>query len=237
VIVIETPVAAPQEVLAFWFGAPIGSEQDALARVRRWFQGGPAFDEQVRARFPGTIEAALRGDLDAWSGEVSGRLALILVLDQMTRNVFRGTTRAWSGDARALALATEALDAGLDAELPFEQRIFLGMPLHHAENVLAQERAHTRALALRPLAPPELRRVAETHVEQAAKYLDVIARFGRFPFRNAVLGRVTTPEEASFLASFVAAPAAVSLPANFPVVAVSSGTESTRESREAIALA
>jgi uncharacterized protein (DUF924 family) len=200
-------VAGPDEVLAFWFGEPITSEEDALARTRRWFQGGGAFDAEVRARFLGTIEAALRGELDAWSSTPSGRLALVLVLDQLTRNAFRGTPKAWSGDARALALALEALDRELDAELPFEQRVFLAMPLAHSENLRAQTRSHARSLALRPLAPPHLRRIAEAHVEQTAKYLDIISRFGRFPFRNPALGRATTPEEAAFLETFVALPA------------------------------
>jgi uncharacterized protein (DUF924 family) len=200
-------VATPEEVLAFWFGAPIASEDDAMVRLRRWFRCDEAFDADLRARFLGTIEAALRGELDGWARSMDGRLALVLVLDQMTRNAFRGTPRAWSGDERALALATEALDVGLDASLPLERRFFLGMPLLHAENLPAQERSHARALTLRPLAARELRRMAEGHVEQSAKYLDVISRFGRFPFRNAVLGRVSTPEETSFLATFVAPPA------------------------------
>jgi uncharacterized protein (DUF924 family) len=195
-------------VLTFWFGAPIASEEDSMARARRWFRGGEAFDAEVRGRFLGTIEAALRGELDAWSRTVRGRLALVLVLDQLTRNTFRHTARAWAGDERARALANEALD-GLDADLPFEQRVFLGMPLLHAEDLPTQRRFHARAVGLRTVAPIQFRRIAEAHVEQAAKYLDIISRFGRFPFRNEVLGRVSTREEVAFLATFVAAPAAM----------------------------
>jgi uncharacterized protein (DUF924 family) len=207
---LATPaVATPKDVLAFWFDRPIASEEDSLARTKRWFRGGEAFDAEVRARFLGTIEAALRGELDAWSRTVSGRLALVLLLDQLTRNAFRGTPRTWAGDACALALANEALDENLDADLPFEQRLFLGMPLLHAEDVLAQRRSHARALGLRAVAPVHLRRIADAGVEQAAKYLDVIARFGRFPFRNEVLGRVSTDEELAFLATFVRGPAAM----------------------------
>jgi uncharacterized protein (DUF924 family) len=202
-------VATPEDVLAFWFGAPVASEEDSIARARRWFRGGEAFDAEVRGRFLGTIEAALRGELDAWSRTVTGRLALVLVLDQLTRNAFRGTPRTWAGDACALALANAALAGNVDADLPFEQRVFLGMPLLHAEDLLAQRRSHARALGLRTVAPMHLRRIADAHAEQAAKYLDVISRFGRFPFRNEVLGRVSTQEEVAFLATFVAAPAAL----------------------------
>jgi uncharacterized protein (DUF924 family) len=208
-VVKEGHLVAPTDVLAFWFGAPIVSEEDSIARVRRWFRCGDAFDAEVRGRFLGTIEAALRGELDAWSRTVSGRLALVLVLDQLTRNAFRGTPRTWAGDERALALANEALDGNLDADLPFEQRVFLGMPLLHAEDILAQRRSHARALHLRAVAPAHLRRLAEAGVEQTAKYLDVISRFGRFPFRNEVLGRVSTEEEVAFLATFVPAPTAL----------------------------
>jgi uncharacterized protein (DUF924 family) len=199
-------LATPDDVISFWFGPPIASEKDASERIQRWFRGGEAFDAEVRGRFLGTIEAALRGELDAWASRVTGRLALIVVLDQLTRNAFRGTPRAWSGDARALALALAAIDGGLDSELPFEQRTFLAMPLHHAEDLGVQNRHHARVLALRPLAPPQLRRLAEAGLEQATKYLDIIQRFGRFPFRNQVLGRASTPEEERFMQTFVAPP-------------------------------
>src|SRR5439155_22905519 len=112
-------IASPDEVLRFWLGEPIENADDAIARARRWFRGGASLDDEVRARFLPTIEAALRGELDTWTRTIRGRLALVLVLDQLTRNAFRGDPKTWSGDSRALRLCLEAIEGGLDCELPW----------------------------------------------------------------------------------------------------------------------
>jgi uncharacterized protein (DUF924 family) len=191
-----------EDVLAFWFGAPIVDADDATARMRRWFTEGPRLDAEITRTFGATIEAALRSDLDVWASCARGRLALVLVLDQLTRHVFRGTRRTWEGDAKAQALAIDAIERGMDAELDYVERMFLGMPLAHAEDVAMQRRSLEYGARTAATAPPHLARLAEAHREQTAKYRDIVARFGRFPFRNAVLGRASTADETSFLASF-----------------------------------
>jgi uncharacterized protein (DUF924 family) len=189
-------------VLQFWFGLPIRDLDDAMSRLRRWFTEGPLLDAEVKQAFGATIEAALRGDLDAWASDARERLALIIVLDQFTRHAFRGTPRVWAGDANAQSLALEAIDRGMDAGLGYFERTFLGMPLAHAEDLALQRRAREYAERTARAAPAHLARCAEVHREQAAKYESIIERFGRFPFRNAILGRTTTPEEAAFLVDF-----------------------------------
>src|SRR5437879_2062138 len=130
-----------EAVLAFWFGAPVRDVDDAVARMRRWFPEGNLLDAEVRRTFGATIEAALRGDLDGWAADGRGLLALVIVLDQLTRHAFRGTARAWEGDARAQALAVDAIDRGVDVELDYMERLFLGMPLAHAEDGALQRRS------------------------------------------------------------------------------------------------
>jgi uncharacterized protein (DUF924 family) len=190
----------PADVLDFWFGPPVTSESESLALLRRWFLDGPALDDEVKRRFTQTIEAALRGDLDAWADDPRGRVALIIVLDQLTRHVFRGTARTWDGDAKAQALALEAIDRGLDQTLGYLERTMLGMPLAHAENLGLQVRSAEYGQRVAASAPPHLARMASAQREQSSKYHSIIARFGRFPFRNSVLGRTTSSEEQAFLA-------------------------------------
>jgi uncharacterized protein (DUF924 family) len=197
-------IQPPADVLRFWFGPPVRDLDDGMSRLRRWFIDGPLLDAEVKQTFGATTEAALRGELDAWSSDARGRLALVIVLDQFTRHVFRGTTRTWEGDRKAQSLAFEAIDRGLDAELDYFERTFLAMPLAHAEDLTLQRRSMAYAARVAATAPPHLARFAEVHVEQAAKYESIIARFGRFPFRNAILGRTTTAEEAAFLVDFPA---------------------------------
>jgi uncharacterized protein (DUF924 family) len=195
-------VTTPADVLSFWFGSPVRDDADAQARMRRWFMDGRALDAEVKLRFGSTIEAALRGDLDGWVLDMRGRLALVIVLDQLTRHAYRGTDRVWSGDAKAIALATEAIAQGLDLELDYLERMFLGMPLAHAEDIAMQRRSVEYGVRLAMTAPAHLARLVDAQREQTWKYHDIIARFGRFPFRNAVLGRSTTAEESAFLADF-----------------------------------
>jgi uncharacterized protein (DUF924 family) len=190
----------PGEVVEFWFGTPARTPEEVMQKTLRWFRGGEAMDREARERFGRAVERAVRGELDAWAEEPSGRLALVLLLDQLTRNVFRGDpARMYAGDARAQRLALEAFDRGMDRGLPYEQRLFLSMPLLHAEDLALQRRAGAIAAALAAEAPPQYAQMAAMNREQTAKYTSVIERFGRFPHRNAVLGRASTPEEEEFL--------------------------------------
>jgi uncharacterized protein (DUF924 family) len=181
------PPAAARAVLEFWFGPAPHAARPA------WFHKDPQFDATVRERFGGEIAAALAGGLGDWCGDAHGSLARVLVLDQFTRNAFRDTPAAFAGDARALATADDAIARGFEAVLdPFE-RWFLYLPFEHAEDLAHQE----RSLALFG------RLAAETGerspLEWAEKHAAVIRRFGRYPHRNAILGRVSTPEELDYL--------------------------------------
>ena len=181
------------DILAYWFG-PRNAERDAARRPDpRWFVKDPSFDAEIRARYGDAIEAALGGAFEAWTGTPHGALARILLLDQFTRNVFRDTPRAFAGDALALEAAGAAVDAGFDRSLdPFE-RWFLYLPFEHAEDIAIQERsvALFNALAAEP--------GMEGIVEYAVRHRDIVARFGRFPHRNAILGRTSTAGEIAFL--------------------------------------
>ncbi len=198
-----TPVSA-EDVLGFWFGAPAATEAELMSKVQRWFSGGPVLDAEVKARFGATVEAALSGKLDGWDRTPRGRLALVLVLDQFTRNMFRGDPRTHAGDAKAQRLALEAFENGSASGLTHLETIFLSMPFTHAEDLALSKRGAAIALRLAETAAPELARVSAMHVEQTHKYVDVITRFGRFPHRNALLGRDSSAEEQAFLVDWAA---------------------------------
>ena len=175
----------PTDVLAFWFSQPPAN----------WFRKNEAFDTDIRARFGATIDVALNGGLRAWDEEgPAGTLARILVLDQFTRNAFRGTPASFAGDALALAAAQSLVDSGADQQLTPAQRSFAYMPFEHAEDPAMQ----ARAIDLFGKLATDHDGFGDT-LEFARRHARVIARFGRFPHRNAILGRASTPEEAAFL--------------------------------------
>lgn len=193
-------MSAPFEtILSFWIGDPDEDVREPGTRVRRWFQGGDALDRDIRERFGDLVAAAQAGDLDAWAQSARPRLALVILLDQLSRNAFRGDARAHAGDAKALALAVEAYDRGWDRELSLEERRWLVMPLLHAEDVATLDRARGIFAGLAAAAPDAHKGAFEAGVTRAENYRAVIARFGRFPHRNALLGRISTPEEEAFL--------------------------------------
>lgn len=187
-----TPSAAQliDSVHEFWFGAP-GSPESFR---REWFAKDEAFDAQIRERFGGVVDAALNGAHREWRDSPRGALAYILVLDQFPRNLFRGRPEAFAGDARALESAELALAAGFDARLRPIERMFLYLPLMHSEDLARQERSVALCQQL-ALDAPDL-----DNVRFALDHRDVIRRFGRFPQRNAALGRASTPEELAYLA-------------------------------------
>lgn len=166
------------DVVAFW----------REAGPARWFTKDTAFDQDFQSRGLALHEAAARGDLDAWSATPEGALALMILLDQFPRNAFRGTPRMFVSDAKALALAKAAIAAGHDMAVADDLRVFFYLPFEHAEDPDEQERAVT---LITPLGGESLA-YAEIH-------RDIIRRFGRFPHRNALLNRATTPEEQRFL--------------------------------------
>jgi uncharacterized protein (DUF924 family) len=176
------------EILQFWFG--VGSEEE---HERRWFAQDASFDQSCRNGFLADHERAARGELDSWKAEPSSALALILLLDQFPRNIFRGTPQAFATDSKALATAKEAIERGFDLALPPARRPFIYLPFQHSENVDDQ---HESVRLFRKLAVEHP--ATAGHVKYAEHHVEVIRRFGRFPHRNAVLGRVSTPEEAAF---------------------------------------
>ena len=183
----------PQDVLDFWFGAP-GSPEAGKPR-REWFVKKDEFDAVIRERFGAAIDQALAGGLREWdAGGAQGTLARILVLDQFTRNAHRNTPLSFAGDALALAAARSLVDSGADRELPPLQRAFVYMPFEHAEDAYMQERAVELFGVLAAEHPG-----FDEMLDYAHRHRGVIARFGRFPHRNEILGRASTPEEMEFL--------------------------------------
>jgi len=186
----EATASEADAVLDFWFGAP-GSSEFGSAR-KAWFSKDAAFDAAIRDRFGALIERALRGELDDWGGAPRSAIAQVLVLDQFTRNAFRDTPRAFAGDARALATAEAAIAQTFDASLALLERWFLYMPFQHSESRDTQTRSLELFAALARDGLPD-------PLQWAQRHHDIVARFGRFPHRNGILGRASTPEEEAFL--------------------------------------
>lgn len=174
-----------RSVIDFWFRE---------LTPHQWFtDGGPQFDDRVRARFGALVEAAWLGALDHWAASARGRLALIILLDQFPRHCFRGMPEAYASDTKAQALAVDGIEAGMDEQLNFAERQFFYMPLMHAEDRGLQALSLERFEALLE--------DAEAVVDFASGHRRLVYRFGRFPHRNRILGRASSPEEEAFLAS------------------------------------
>jgi uncharacterized protein (DUF924 family) len=172
-------LVGPKDVLAFW----------QAAGPQKWFKKDPAFDAEIAARFSAVWQDAADGKLAQWEATPQGALALVIVLDQLPRNMFRGSARTYQVDAIARAAADRALARGFDQQVPPPERQFFYLPFMHSESLPDQERCVDLA---RRYGDDEFTKYAERHA-------DIVRRFGRFPHRNALLGRATTPEEQAFL--------------------------------------
>jgi uncharacterized protein (DUF924 family) len=161
--------------------------------------GWPEVDREITERFGELLERARRGELYHWADTSRGRLALIIVLDQFSRNIYRGSPLSYSQDEKALRLALEGIDLGMDRELTPVRRNLFWLPLGHSEDLALHERSVRHADEEAANAPPHLRAMAEFVVSQARAARNVIARFGRHPHRNEILGRDSTPEELEYL--------------------------------------
>lgn len=181
----------PRDVLDFWFDP---------AHAAHWFAADAQFDQQIRQRFGAAAVAAVQGQFDDWADVAESWLALLILLDQFPRNLHRGDARSWSADVKAQRFALSGLADGFDKSLPPLQRVFAYLPLEHAEDTGLQQRSVALFEVLHAQAPPEQRERYAMFLDYARRHHDVIARFGRFPHRNAVLGRSSTPDEVSYLA-------------------------------------
>jgi uncharacterized protein (DUF924 family) len=180
-------------LLDFWFGLPGDPEREDHRPI--WFKSTPEHDAQLRELFLADYERAAAGALDAWEAAPETALALLLLLDQIPRNIFRDTPRAYATDAAARATAERALARGFDATFPVAWRKFFYMPFHHSEDLADQRRAAALAASL-----PDTRDRRGGLGRYGLPYPEVIERFGRFPHRNTILGRASTPEEVAFMA-------------------------------------
>ena len=185
------------EILSFWFGPGDDPYRVAPEISKRWFAGGETFDDEIRDRYGDHLERAIRGEYDDWAQSPSGRMALILVLDQFSRNLFRGSPRSWSQDLLAQRLTLQGMELGHDQALRPVERTFFYLPLEHAEDLQLQELSVQAYQRLADDAPDDAG--FDTTLDYAVRHQEIIERFGRFPHRNKIIGRPTTKEEAAFL--------------------------------------
>ena len=186
-------------ILKFWLGDNFPSSAASEKNTQRWFFGNSAIDTQIRERFGNAIEVALDGGFDDKVTNELDWLALLILLDQFPRNVFRGSPRAFAGDGKALALALAGIACGYDQLMHPMARLFCYLPLEHSEDIAMQGRAVSLFQTFRDQAPADLAQSVDGWLDYAIRHRDVIARFGRFPHRNAVLGRNSTSEELAYL--------------------------------------
>jgi len=184
------PVRTPSDVLEFWF-----SDQSRAL----WFEKNAAFDEAIRGRFEDTVRAAADGELEHWERTAPGALALVIVLDQFPRNLYRGSARAFAADARAREVADRAIVRRLDQEIPLAQRHFFFLPFEHSESSGDQERSIALFQAWAEAHDGQARDRALEQMRYVHRHAEIVARFGRFPHRNEALGRESTEAEIAFL--------------------------------------
>jgi len=197
---MSTLPPAATAVLDFWFGTLVDDVATAQAQRKLWWSKDPAVDADMRRRFAGLVDAAAAGVHDDWAASPRGQLALILLFDQFPRNIHRDTPQAFAFDARALPLAQGLVSTEGDRALRRIERVFCYLPLEHAESIETQDRSVELFRALAADTQEHQRETFAGYVDYALRHRDVIARFGRFPHRNRILGRRSTPEENEFLA-------------------------------------
>ena len=191
-------VSTIQDILGFWFGDFNEHGTTVEHKGPLWWGGGAALDAEIKERFGDSVEAAGRGELNDWAETAEGRLALILLLDQFTRNVYRKTAQAFSLDPLARSLVLEGLEKGHDKELQYIQRVFFYMPLEHSEEMAHQEKCVEVFEALLEEVSEEVKSVFQDYVNFAYRHKKIIDQFGRYPHRNSVLGRESTQAELDY---------------------------------------
>ncbi|MGB8331119.1 MAG: DUF924 family protein [Polyangiales bacterium] len=188
-----------KRILEFWFG-----QLDELGRSRpeqrkRWWTKSESFDQAIESEFLSDYEAIVAGTREAWRSSAHGALAYIIVLDQFSRNMFRGTPKMFAADERARKACREGLDAGFDTKLCFDERVFFYLPLEHSEDMEDQLRCRALFEELLRCAPAPVQGDAKYYLDFAERHKAIIERFGRYPHRNEILGRASTAEEIAFL--------------------------------------
>jgi len=192
-------IATPEAILNYWFGASGTAREIADRQSKLWFGKLPGKDREVSERFTPTFNAAATGSLDKWALTPRGRLALVIVLDQFPHHIHRDTPDTFAQDTKALALSLAALAAGEDRSLALIERVFLYLPLEHAESLAMQDLSVAQYQQLVDEAPESERATFANFLDYAHKHRDVVVRFGRFPHRNAILSRPSSAEEIAFL--------------------------------------
>ena len=186
-----------EEILHFWFGdlQTINLEE----RVKLWFGGEEETDRLIRDKFEPDLLQAISGELARWEETPRGSLALIILLDQFSRNIYRNTPRAFAQDKMALGICLRGMDQGKDLVLDLLERVFFYLPMEHAENLEIQRKSVKAFESLVKAAPPDMKNTFESFLDYAVRHYAIIEKFGRFPHRNEILGRASTPEELEFL--------------------------------------
>jgi uncharacterized protein (DUF924 family) len=186
-------------ILSYWFSA--NPDRAALAedRAALWWSKNSQVDEEIRARFESTVKLAEESKLNPWLAEPRGRLALIILTDQFSRNIYRDSPRAFGFDAQALEWTLDGIELGVDQLLRPIERLFFYLPLEHSERLEHQEQSVCMINQLVPTVSAEEGEIFENYLNFAILHRDIVARFGRFPHRNGILGRPSTPEELEFL--------------------------------------
>jgi len=191
-------VRKPQDVLNTWFRDTDSGRMD-LPQAKRWFMGGKDFDDTLNVKYRNTLDAATKGDLDQWLEKSDTTLALIILLDQVSRNIYRGTARAFSNDKKALFAANHAVAQNYAEQLPITQRVFCYMPFMHDESMESQDLCVSLFEQLKRNAPQEYAEFSDRTLSSAYEHREIIAQFGRYPHRNTVMGRTDTTAEAEWL--------------------------------------
>jgi uncharacterized protein (DUF924 family) len=192
---------APEDVHRFWFAGTVDDPQAADARRELWFRCSPAFDDEIRERFGAAIARAAHGELSAWERAPQSCVSLVIVLDQFPRNAYRNTAAAFENDPLALAITRRAIAAHYLDRLSVVECVFLLMPYQHVEDLNMQLEGIAHVERMTAAVAPPWRPFAENTLQFARAHLEIIERFGRFPYRNKVLGRASTPAEREYLES------------------------------------
>ena len=188
-----------QAVLEFWFGSNPDDAAVAKEKSALWWSKNPQVDDEIRGRFEGLVAKAAAGELSDWEATPASRLALILLTDQFPRNIYRDSPRAFAYDAKALAWCVDGIEQHVDRKLRPIERVFFYLPLEHAESLEHQDKSAKHFGELVSIVDEPDKAVFKEYLDFAIRHRDIIARFGRFPHRNKILGRQSTAEEIAFL--------------------------------------